>query len=63
MGLSTILEYVPLYILTPRFILSIWELYANDIQGRRGERIDTGFGLSLSSRDASGMAMEDMDVD
>lgn len=41
-----ILQYLPMYILTPRFILSIRELYARDIQERRGEGIDTGFGLS-----------------
>lgn len=47
-----ILENVPMYTLTPRFILSIREMYARDVQGRREGGIDTGFGLSLSSRDA-----------
>lgn len=42
-----ILEYVPIYTLTPRFILSVRELYARDVRGRR-EGIDTGFGLSIS---------------
>ena len=41
-----ILEYVLVFTLSPRFILSIRELYAHDVQGRRGEGIDTGFGLS-----------------
>ncbi|KAI9459538.1 hypothetical protein HD554DRAFT_1616316 [Boletus coccyginus] len=48
--LLIILQYVPMYILTPRFMLSIRELYARDVQGRRGEGIDTGFGLLSSSR-------------
>lgn len=45
--LLVILEYVPIYTLTPRFILTIRELYARDVRGRRAG-IDTGFGLSLS---------------
>lgn len=40
-----ILEFVPIYTLTPRFIISIRKLYANDVEGRRGGGIDTGFGL------------------
>ena len=48
--LALILNYVPIFALTPRFILSIRELYARDIEGRRGEGIDSGFGLSLSSQ-------------
>ena len=55
-------EYVPIYTLTPRFILNMRELYAHDMQGRRGEGIDTGFGFSLSSRDAGGMPMVFADV-
>ncbi|KAF8558825.1 hypothetical protein OG21DRAFT_1519573 [Imleria badia] len=47
-------EYVPVFTLTPRFILSIRELYARDVQGRCGAGIDTGFGLSLSGRSAAG---------
>lgn len=51
------MEYVPLYTLTPRFILSIRELHARDVQGRRGEGIDSGFGLAISSRSAGGTAV------
>ena len=54
--LSNVLQYVPMYVLSslsPRFILNIWELYARDVEGRRGEGIDTGFGLSLSGHDAA----------
>ena len=46
MTLLNILEVVPLFTLTPRFIISIRELYARDVQCRRGEGIDTGFGLT-----------------
>ena len=51
-ALLLLVEYIPMYTLTPRFILSIRELYARDVEGRRGEGIDTGFGLSLSGRGA-----------
>lgn len=51
------LQYLPIYTLTSRFILNIRKLYARDARGRRGEGIDTGFGLSLSGRDAVGTAM------
>ena len=44
--LMLMLQYVPMFTLTPRFILSIRELYALDVQGRRGGGVDTGFGLS-----------------
>lgn len=43
-----IVQYVPIYTLTPRFILGIRELYARDVRSRRGSGIDTGFGLPLS---------------
>ena len=43
-----ILQVVPLFTLTPRFIISIRELYARDVQCRRGDGIDTGFGLTSS---------------
>lgn len=55
--LLLILEYVPIFTLTPRFILNIRELYTHDGQGRLGEGIDTGFGLSSSGRGAVGTAM------
>ena len=42
---------------------NIRELYAHDVQGRRGGGIDTGFGLSLSSHEAGWMAMVFMDVE
>jgi len=37
---------VPLFTLTPRFIMNIRELYVRDSQGRWDRDIDTGFGLS-----------------
>ena len=43
-SLLFILGYVSLYTLSPRFVLSIRELYAHD--ARRGNEVDTGFGLS-----------------
>ncbi|KAF8553933.1 hypothetical protein OG21DRAFT_1603838 [Imleria badia] len=57
-----ILEWVPMYTLTPRFIVSVRELYARDVRGRRGEGIDTGFGLS-SGRGAGGTAIVFADVE
>ena len=36
---------VPLYTLTPRFVMNVRELYVLDLQGRCGNDIDTGFGL------------------
>ncbi|KAF8135142.1 hypothetical protein EV363DRAFT_1396592 [Boletus edulis] len=53
--LLVILEYVPIYTLTPRFILSIREMYARDVRGRH-EGIDTGFGLSFSNSEVATMA-------
>ena len=47
-----ILEYVPIYTLTPRFILWMRGLYARDARGRREGGIDTGFGLSSSGTTA-----------
>ena len=52
-----IVQDVPMYTVAPRFILSIRELYARDVQGRRGEGIDTGFGFSLSDRGGVGTAI------
>ncbi|KAG9310095.1 hypothetical protein JVU11DRAFT_9706 [Chiua virens] len=37
---------IPLYTLTPRFVLNVRELYACDVEGHGGRDIDTGFGLS-----------------
>lgn len=48
------LAYVPMYTLAPRFILSLRAVYARDVQGRRGEGIDTGFGLLSTSTGRSG---------
>ncbi|KAF8549538.1 hypothetical protein OG21DRAFT_1500343 [Imleria badia] len=58
-----ILEYVPLFTLSPRFIMSIRELYARDVRGGRGGGIDTGFGLSLSSCNAAGTTIVFADVE
>ncbi|KAI9567799.1 hypothetical protein HD554DRAFT_2103449 [Boletus coccyginus] len=41
----SILENVPMYTLGPRFIMSIRKMHARDVQGRRGSKIDTAFGL------------------
>ena len=41
-----VVSNVPLYTLTPRFVVNIRELYALDIVSRRGGDIDAGFGLS-----------------
>lgn len=57
------LESVPIFALTPRFILGIREIYARDVQGRRGEGIDTGFGLSLASGGSVGMPMGFVDAE
>ena len=47
--LLLLVQYVPMFTLTPRFILSIRELYARDVYSRRrGFGIDTGFGLESS---------------
>ncbi|KAF8554411.1 hypothetical protein OG21DRAFT_1508951, partial [Imleria badia] len=54
---------MPMYTLTPRFIMSIRELYAQDGQGRRGGGIDTGFGLSLPGHDEVGTAIVFADVE
>ena len=41
-----IIATVPLYTLTPRFVMNIRELYVLDTKGRVDCDIDTGFGLS-----------------
>ena len=58
-----ILEAVPIYTLTPRFIMSVRELYTRDIQGRCVSGFDSGFGLSLASRDAVGTAITFADIE
>ena len=47
-----LLEYVPVFTLTPRFILSIREMHARDIGGRCWG-IDSGFGFPSSGYDTS----------
>jgi hypothetical protein len=61
--LSAIVEFVPIYTLTPRFIMSVRELYARDVQGGRGVGIDTGFGLSSSGRGTGGTGIVFADVE
>ena len=46
--LGTIVGYVPPFVLTPRLVLSLREVYARDLQGRCGSDIDTAFGLTSS---------------
>jgi hypothetical protein len=43
--------------------MSIRELHVRDVQGRRGDWIDTGFGLSWSSRGAGGTAIMFLDFE
>lgn len=45
---------VPLYTLTPRFVMNVRELYALDSEGLRDRDIDTGFGLSSGTRRVGG---------
>ena len=45
----TLLANVPMYTLTPRFILSMRELYACDVQNGLVGGIDSKFGLSTMS--------------
>lgn len=42
-------QFIPTFIIVPRFILSLRKLYARDLQGRRGSDIDTAFGLTSAS--------------
>ena len=58
-----ILQYVPIFILTPRFVMSIRELHARDVQGRCGEGIDSGFGLLSSRHGAVGTVIMFADVE
>ena len=43
------LQQIPLFTLVPRFILSLRELYARDLQGRSGSRSNTAFSLKPGS--------------
>ncbi|KAF8553298.1 hypothetical protein OG21DRAFT_1497777 [Imleria badia] len=63
--LLLIVELVPMYTLTPRFILSMRELYARDVQvgHASGGGIDTGFGLSVSGRSGTAIVFADAGQD
>ncbi|KAI9570975.1 hypothetical protein HD554DRAFT_291960 [Boletus coccyginus] len=58
-----ILEIVPMYTLTPRFIMGLKEVYARDVQGRHWSRINTVFGLWLSDHGVDGAAVELTDIE
>lgn len=58
-----VLEFVPTFALTPRFILGIRKLYARDAQRGRGEEIDDGLDLSLPGGNPLGMAMGFLDAE
>ena len=60
--LFSILQSVPIFTLSPRFILSIREFYVRDVLGRRDEEIDTEFDLS-SGRGAGGTTFVPVDVE
>lgn len=47
--LHLVVEFIPAITLVPRFILSLRKLYAHDLLGRRGNNIDTAFGLASAS--------------
>ncbi|KAF8135161.1 hypothetical protein EV363DRAFT_1322657 [Boletus edulis] len=49
---TVIIQYVPVFTLTPRFIMSLRELHMRDVEGRRGNGFDSGFGLSSTNRTA-----------
>ena len=51
-----IISTVPLYTLTPRFVVNVRELYVLDTQGRVNRDIDTGFGLSSGVGHGVGMS-------
>ena len=48
--LIDMVEFVPVFVLTPRLVLSLRELYARDLRRGCGSDIDTAFGLRSSSR-------------
>lgn len=43
------MEYVPAFMLTPRPVLSLGEVFAHDLRSRCGSYIDTAFDLTSSS--------------
>ena len=51
-------QSIPIITLVPRFILNLRELYARDLQGRRGSDIDTAFGLASAA--SNGPVVSDM---
>ena len=51
-------EAVPAFVLTPRLVLSLRDLYARDLRGRRGSDIDTAFGLTSSGLDTMTVASQ-----
>jgi len=50
-----------MYILGPRFIMGIREVYEREVQGRCGSRIDTALGLSLPDRSADQISFADVE--
>ncbi|KAN0092755.1 hypothetical protein V8E55_003539 [Tylopilus felleus] len=53
--LLLIVEYGPIYTLAPRFILSMREMYAHDVRGRREGGNDTGFGYAGQNGSVEGV--------
>ena len=44
--LSGTIQYVPAFLVTPHLVLRLRRLHARDVRSRRGEDIDTAFGLT-----------------
>lgn len=42
-------QFIPPFVLVPRFILGLRQLYARDLQGRHANDIDTALGLTWAS--------------
>ncbi|KAF8452720.1 hypothetical protein L210DRAFT_3519493, partial [Boletus edulis BED1] len=55
-GVLQFVSDVPLFTLTPRFVINIRELYVLDTHGCWDHDIDTGFGLSSGRRRGMGMS-------
>lgn len=51
------IETVPIATMTPRFVLNVRELYARNVRGKRGNGIDSGFGLSTLTGHGSSRSM------